>query len=416
MHPFLKKLLDGENVEWKPLGEVAEIKRGRRVTKSELIPDGTYPVYSGGVTPMGRYNKSNQDKNTITIVKYGTAGFVNFITEEFWANDVCYCVIPQSTLINKFLFYVLTNKQREIYSLVVDAIPAHLPTEEITNLPIPIPAPNNPEKSLAIQNEIVRMLDTFTKLISELTRELGLRKKQYQYYRDKLLDFKNAADFPFLQKLLNGAKVEYKPLGEVTTQTKNINWKNTLKTYQYIDLTSVSIETNTILETSEITAKTAPSRAQKLLEKDDVIFATTRPTQQRCCVIDEKYDGEIASTGYCVLRAKKYVALPKWIFYCVTSNNFKKYLEDNQSGAAYPAISDSKIKEYIIPIPPIEAQNQIVDILDKFDALTNSLTEGLPKEIELRKKQYAYYRDLLLNFPKPEPAPVDAGFPKEERC
>ena len=75
-------------------------------------------------------------------------------------------------------------------------------------------------------------------------------------------------------------------------------------------------------------------------------------------------------------------------------------MEENQSGSAYPAISDVKVKEFQIPIPPLEEQERIVAILDKFDTLTNSITEGLPKEIELRKKQYEYYRDMLLTFPK----------------
>ena len=86
---FLDKLLEGVEVEWKPLGEMAQINRGRRVTKNELSNDKKYPVYSGGISPMGYFEKYNQDENTITVVKYGTAGFVNFITEKFWANDVC---------------------------------------------------------------------------------------------------------------------------------------------------------------------------------------------------------------------------------------------------------------------------------------------------------------------------------------
>jgi type I restriction enzyme S subunit len=136
---FLEKLLEGVEVEWKPLGEMAQINRGRRVTKNELSNDKKYPVYSGGISPMGYFEKNNQDENTITVVKYGTAGFVNFITEKFWANDVCYCIKPSSFLNNKYLFYILKNKQNYIISLATDAIPAHLPTEAINGVLIPIP-------------------------------------------------------------------------------------------------------------------------------------------------------------------------------------------------------------------------------------------------------------------------------------
>ncbi|MDP3058354.1 MAG: restriction endonuclease subunit S, partial [bacterium] len=150
------------------LNECASIKRGHRVTKSELNSENIYPVYSGGVTPMGFFEKYNQPANTITIVKYGTAGFVNFIKEAFWANDVCYCIKPNAALDNKYLFYVLKSKQSYIQSLATNAIPSHLPTEAIMSITIPLPP-------LPIQREIVRILDNFT----ELTAELTARKKQY---------------------------------------------------------------------------------------------------------------------------------------------------------------------------------------------------------------------------------------------
>ena len=142
----------------------------------------------------------------------------------------------------------------------------------------------------------------------------------------------------FLDKLLDGEAVEWKALGEVTLPTTNIRWRDADRAYRYIDLTSVSIETKKIADTPEITFSNAPSRAQKLVEKNDVIFATTRPTQQRYCLIDDEYAGEVASTGYCVLRAKSDEVLPKWILYWIASTDFKTYVEENQSGSAYPAI------------------------------------------------------------------------------
>jgi type I restriction enzyme S subunit len=202
----------------------------------------------------------------------------------------------------------------------------------------------------------------------------------------------------FLERLLDGAAVEWKPLGEVVLPTSNIKWKNTDRVYRYIDLTSVTIETKKIAETTEITANNAPSRAQKLIEKDDVIFATTRPTQQRYCLISNDYSGAVASTGYCILRAKKDEVLPKWILYCITSNDFKIYVEENQSGSAYPAISDTKVKNFLIPIPSLAIQAEIVRILDTFTELTAELTA----ELSDRQKQYNYYRDRLLTFEEGE--------------
>lgn len=209
----------------------------------------------------------------------------------------------------------------------------------------------------------------------------------------------------FFERLLDGVAVEWKTLGDVTQLTKNIKWRDASRTYRYIDLTSVSIETKIIIETSEITSSNAPSRAQKLVEKDDVIFATTRPAQQRYCLIDDPYAGEVASTGYCILRAKKAEVLPKWIMHWIASADFKEYVEENQSGSAYPAISDAKVKDFKIPIPcpenskkSLEIQAEIVRILDSFTKLTAELNAELNAELTARKKQYNYYRDQLLSF------------------
>ena len=205
----------------------------------------------------------------------------------------------------------------------------------------------------------------------------------------------------FLEKLLNDVDVEWKALKDLTLPTRNIKWREANRSYRYIDLTSVNIETKAVTETIEVTSADAPSRAQKLVEKNDVIFATTRPTQKRYCLIEDNYSGEIASTGYCVLRAKQNVIMPKWILHWIASSDFNKYVEENQSGSAYPAISDAKVKEFKIPIPcpgkpkkSLEIQTEIVRILDTMTSHTAELTA----ELTLRQKQYNYYRDKLLSF------------------
>jgi len=201
-----------------------------------------------------------------------------------------------------------------------------------------------------------------------------------------------------LDKLLKGQKVEWLPINEIVLPTKNIKWKDVDSIYQYIDLTSVDRKTNAIIETSLIDKENAPSRAQKIVEHNDIIFATTRPTQMRIAVITEELHEQIASTGYCILRADIKIVLPKWIYYNLSSVSFKNYLEENESGSAYPAISDTKLKEFKIPIPPLDVQAEIVRILDAFTAITAELTQELAKEKILREKQYQYYRDCLLIF------------------
>ncbi|MFB5753164.1 restriction endonuclease subunit S [Leptospira kirschneri] len=383
---FMEKLLDGASVEWKTLGEVTAIKTGQSVNK-QIISDnpGEYPVINSGREPLGFIDKWNTNNDPIGVTTRGAGvGSITWQVGKYFRGNLNYSVsINSNEQINtRYLYHLLLEMQSDIQALCTfDGIPA-LNASNLKELQIPIPP-------LPVQAEIVRILDAFTELTTELTAELTARKKQYSYYRDQLLSFKEG-------------EVEWKTLGEVTVSTSNIRWQEADRVYRYIDLTSVSRENNSIVETTEITAKTAPSRAQKLVEKDDVIFATTRPTQQRICLISEEYAGEIASTGYCVLRAKTDEVFSKWIFYYLLSAKFRNYVEENQSGSAYPAISDAKVKEFKLPIPSLAEQERIVAILDKFDALTSSISEGLPREIRLRQKQYEYYRELLLSFPKPD--------------
>ncbi|GAA7900775.1 hypothetical protein HpMS212_08020 [Helicobacter pylori] len=184
----LLQTLSPKGVEFRKLGEVCEIIRGKRVTKKEILDKGKYPVVSGGIGFMGYLNEYNREENTITIAQYGTAGFVNWQNQKFWANDVCFSVIPKETLINRYLYYVLTNMQNYLYSISNrSAIPYSISSNNIMQITIPIPP-------LEIQQEIVKILDQFlaltTDLLAGIPAEIKARKKQYEYYREKLLSFK----------------------------------------------------------------------------------------------------------------------------------------------------------------------------------------------------------------------------------
>ncbi len=184
----LLQTLAPKGVEFRKLGEVCEIIRGKRVTKKEILDKGKYPVVSGGIGFMGYLNEYNREENTITIAQYGTAGFVNWQNQKFWANDVCFSLIPKETLINRYLYYVLTNMQNYLYSISNrSAIPYSISSNNIMQITIPIPP-------LEIQQEIVKILDQFsiltTDLLAGIPAEIKARKKQYEYYREKLLTFK----------------------------------------------------------------------------------------------------------------------------------------------------------------------------------------------------------------------------------
>lgn len=192
--------------------------------------------------------------------------------------------------------------------------------------------------------------------------------------------------------------VEYRSIGNCTEKVKKIKWSTCGSNYAYIDLTSVDRDTHKITETQTINANNAPSRAQQIVLKNDVLFATTRPTLMRYCLIEDKYDGQICSTGFCVLRANKDIVFPKWLFHVISSSEFCYYMEANQKGASYPAISDKEVKQFKIPLPPLPVQREIVRILDKFTELTEALIAELTMELTTRKKQYEFYRDKLLTF------------------
>lgn len=193
--------------------------------------------------------------------------------------------------------------------------------------------------------------------------------------------------------------VEYKEINDCTIKVQNIKWKSYVgEDKQYIDLSSVDRERSIITETQNINADTAPSRAQQIVMKDDIILGTTRPMLKRYCIIPEKYDGEICSTGFCVLRAKTDIINPRWLYHNITTKKFFAYVEKNQQGASYPAISDTIVKAFKLPVPPLEVQREIVRILDNFAIATTEIQQKLQEELAARQKQYEYYRDLLLTF------------------
>lgn len=375
-----------EGVEFVQIKDIAKCSMGEFVHKSKQDPNAPYPVYNGGITNTGFYKEYNTDENKVIVSARGAgAGFVNVIEQKFWAGNSCHIIsVCNADRTNyKYLFYALKNiEEGLIGNQQKGGIPAVSKTQlETTSIPLP---------PLPVQKEIVRILDSFTNLAAELQAELQARQQQYQYYRDTLLSFEGRDD------------VQWVKLGDVCAKTDNIKWKTTTGTYQYIDLSSVDIQTHSILSTTPIDKSSAPSRAQQIVRENDVIFATTRPTQMRVCIVPSKYDGEICSTGFCVLRPNKEIVLPQYLFFALAVDDFRAYLSNNLTQGNYPSISNNTLKEYLLPIPSIEEQQHIVDILDRFDTLTNDLSQGLPAEIEARRQQYEYYRDRLLTFNRKE--------------
>jgi len=380
---FLETLLDGAKVEWKPLGKVANVLRGRRLTRKELSDHEAFPVFHGGLEPMGFYAKSNRPANTVMVINVGaSAGTVGFSPTEFWSSDGCYAIEYGDFLNNRFLYYALIGFQHHLRSRVrVAGIPT-LDAIVVEKLKIPIPCPENPEKSLAIQAEIVRILNTFTALTTALTTELTARKKQYNYYRDQLLTFEDGdVEWRTLGELFNifaGGDVPKAALSKIKTEEFN-----------------VPILSNGIGGRS-LYGWTSKSKIQ-----DPSLTISARGTIGWTSYRTEPF---FPIVRLLVLTPKVELKL-KYYYY------FMKTIENNYKVApsGIPQLTKPMVESTLIPVPypndpekSLAEQARIVAILDKFDTLTHSISEGLPREIELRQKQYAYYRDLLLNFPKPE--------------
>lgn len=174
-------------VEWRALGEICEIKRGKRLVKNELEEVGKYPVYQNSMTPLGYYHQSNFDGDNTFIICAGAAGEIGYMSENFWAaDDVSVLTVP-SNLMSRYLYHFLLTKQNSIKSKVRRASVPRLSKISFENIKIPVPA-------LSEQKRIVEILDKFDKLTSDLSeglpREIELRQKQYEYWREQLLSFR----------------------------------------------------------------------------------------------------------------------------------------------------------------------------------------------------------------------------------
>lgn len=374
LFPYLERLLEGEVVEWKTLGEVCDILRGKRVTKKELSDEGKYAVFQNSMIPLGHYHKSNVSGDTTFVICAGSAGEIGYSKEYFWAADDVYYFACPNHIISKYLYYFLCTKQSQILRQVRKASIPRLSKQALEKLLFPIPP-------LRVQARIVEILDKFTQLEAELEKELAAeleaRKKQYAYYRDQLLNF--------LQSPPLNVNIEWKMLGEVA-----------------------EIGTGSSNRQDEAENGVYPFyvRSKNILRSSTYQFDETAiiiPGEGGIGDIFHYTEGKYAlhQRAYRIKVNAENELFPKFLFYYMT-NAFKPFILARCVGATATSIRKPMLADFPIPLPPLSEQRRIVDILDRFDTLTNSISEGLPKEIALRRKQYAYYRDALLSFPRPE--------------
>ena len=385
---FLEKLLDGAEVEWKTLDEIFHLRNGYTPSKGvkEYWENGSIPWFRmEDIRENGRVLNTALQKvsesavkggklfpaNSIIIATSATIGEHALITIPFLANQRFTVLSLKPEYIDKFNIYFLYH-----YCFTLDdwcqknttmSSFASVDMNGFRKFLIPIPP-------LSVQTEIVKILDALTALTSELTSELILRQKQYEYYREKLLS----------EEELEKVGFEWKYLTQVADLTRG---RVISKEYLSDNVGDYPVYSSQTVDNGEIGKIDS-------FDFDGEFVSWTTDGANAGTVFYRS--GKFSITNVCgLIKIKNNPELNyKFLFYWL-SIEAKKHV---YSGMGNPKLMSHQMEKIKIPIPPLSIQTKIVKILDKFESLTNSITEGLPLAIEQSQKRYEYYRELLLSF------------------
>ena len=388
---FMEKLLDGVEVEWKPLGKVLVRTKGTKITAGQMkeIHKDNAPlkIFAGGKTIafVNFEDIPEKDVNREPSIIVKSRGVIEFeyYDKPFSHKNEMWSYHSKNENINiKFVYYFLKINEEYFQNIGSRMQMPQISTPDTDKFLIPIPP-------LKVQEEIVRILDTFT----ELTAELTARKKQYTYYHDKLLSFKEG-------------EVEWKELGEVGELVRG----NGLPKTDFTEIGVPAIHYGQIYtyydtfttETKSFVSYETAKKLKKVNTGDVVITNTSENLKDVGKAVVYLGKVQAVTGGHATIFKPSNQILGKYFAYFTQTGMFASQKRKYAKGTKVIDVSATDMAKIIIPIPPLEEQERIVYILDKFDALTSSITEGLPREIELRQKQYEYYRNMLLSFPKQE--------------
>lgn len=384
---YMEKLLDGVGIEMKTLGEIAKYEQPTKylVKTTNYNKDFEIPVLTAGKTFILGYTDETDgiykasETPVIIFDDFTTAN--KWVDFDFKAKSSAMKMIAssdESKTLSKYIYYWLNTLPSEL----VDGDHKRHWISSYTKKEIPIPSPDNPVKSLTIQAEIVRILDTFTELTTELTTELNVRKKQYDYYSEQLLSFEEE-------------EVEWTTLDEVALFANGKGHeKDITEDGKYIVVNSRFISSDGQV------AKHSNKQICPLVKDDVLLVMSDLPNGKalsKTFIVEEDYKYTLNQRICGITVKSKEQILPKFLYYFL--NRTPQLLRHN-NGVDQTNLRKGQVLEVKIPMISPNEQARIVAILDKFDTLTNSISEGLPREIALRQQQYEYFRDLLLSFPK----------------
>ena len=404
MSAILNKLLKGQNVEWHTIEQIFHLRNGYTPSKSNEAywTNGTIPWFrmedireNGNILDSALQQisesavKGNKlfPKNSFIIATSATIGEHALITVPYLANQRFTNLSLKDDFINRFniyfLYYYLFKLDEWCRNNTTMSSFASVDMNGFRKFEIPIPP-------LDVQDEIVRILDAFTAVTAELTAELNMREKQYQYYRDKLLTFSDN-------------EIIWKSLGELGKLIRGNGLQKSDFTedgFPAIHYGQIYTFYGTFADKTKSFVSENLAKKLKKAQNGDVLLAGTSENIQDVMKPLGWLGNEIAISGDMFAYRPNTELDTKYLTYLLQTTEFQKYKEKYAHGTKVTRLNAEKFLRFKIAIPPLDKQKRIVNILDKFEALTHSITEGLPKEITLREQQYEYYREQLLDFPK----------------
>ncbi|HBR2945142.1 TPA: restriction endonuclease subunit S [Klebsiella pneumoniae] len=375
---YLEKLLDGVEVEWKTLEKVLKRTKGTKITAGQMKAlhkdNAPLKIFAGGKTVAFVDFKDIPEKDinrepSIIVKSRGIIEFEYYDKPFSHKNEMWSYHSNNDAISIKYIYYFLKTNEGYFQKIGGKMQMPQIATPDTDKFEVPIPCPDNPEKSLAIQSEIVRILDKFTALTAALTAELTMRKKQYNYYRDQLMNLEERED---TREMSIGDIYDFQ-YGTGNTIPKSGG--------QYPVYGS-----NGIVGSHD-----------KYNSEDSPVIGHIGAYAG---IVNWGQGKHFVTYNGVICRHKSKEVLQKYAYHLLLLQDFGS----KSNSASQPFVSYSILNAPIVLVPPLQEQARIVAILDKFDTLTSSITEGLPREIELRQKQYEYYRDLLFSFPTSEAA------------
>ena len=368
-------------VKFVKIGDVAEVGTGSS-NGNEAIDNGEYPFFVRSQTVKAK-NEYEYDEEAIIIPGEGGIGEIfHYVNGKYALHQRVYRIHFTTDAINvKFiLHYMKAHFKAFILQKAVSSTVTSIRKPMVEGFLIPVPP-------IEVQDEIVRILDNFTELTKELTKELTARKKQYEYYRDSVLTFGDAVPTVKLKDVCISVKDGMHNL------PKNSTEKGEFPILSAANINNGTIDYNAKRYVDEEVFNVENKRTN--VEIGDVLL-TIVATIGRTAVVNSN-PNFLLQRSVCVLKVNKKI-LPGFLKYCLDTQKNQRNMIANAHGSAQAGLYLNQVAEIEIPLPPLEEQERIVEILDRFDKLCNGITVGLPAEIEARQKQYEYYRDKLLTF------------------